>query len=192
LTRPRLTAAGSGVLALGSVALVAGWWLGWTELLVLGTSGLVLVALGLAVVLVPPVARAELSLVPARTWVDGDARAELVLRPGLLPLLAPVVEVPVEGRPPGRGQTRVRLPFLLPGRLHREAIAVSTTRRGIHRVGPVTHLHSDVLGLVRRRQEWAAPTDLYVRPRVVGLESLRGGIVHDLEGVVSVPAARRW
>ena len=46
LTRPRLTAAGWGVLGLGSVALVAGWWLGWTELLVLGTSGLVLVALG--------------------------------------------------------------------------------------------------------------------------------------------------
>ena len=185
MTRPRLTAAGWGVLALGSVALVAGWRLGWTELLVLGTSGLALVAIGLLVVMVPPVARAELSLVPARTWVDGEARAELVLRPRLVPLLAPVVEVPVEGRPPGRGPTRVRLPFLLPGRLHREAIAVSTTRRGIHRVGPVTHLHSDVLGLVRRRQEWAAAADLYVRPRIMGLESLRGGIVHDLEGVVS-------
>jgi uncharacterized protein (DUF58 family) len=176
-----LTSAGWGVLVIGSLALVAGRLLGWSELIVLGGSALLLVGLGVIVVLLPPLATADLHVHPTRTHVDGEARAELVLRAGPVPLLAPVVEVPVDGR----GPTRIRLPFVPPGRERSEAIAVSTSRRGIHHIGPATHLRSDIMGLVRRQHTWASATKLYVRPRIVELESLKGGFVHDLEGVVS-------
>ena len=141
LTRPRLTAApGSGVLPLGSVAR----WspagrLGWTELLVLRHVGpgprrarAGRGARGAAGGAGRAVAR------PARTWVDGDARRSSVHGPACAAARS-------RGRGPVGGRGRGQRPAAVPAarRPHREAIAVSTTRRGIHRVGPVTHLHSD-------------------------------------------------
>lgn len=62
---------------------------------------------------------------------------------------------------------------------------LAAERRGVLQVGPATGRRTDPLGLFRREARWARPGTLYVRPRMVALESFGSGAVRDLEGVPS-------
>ncbi|KQY64046.1 DUF58 domain-containing protein [Nocardioides sp. Root140] len=166
------------VLALGSM------WLGnryhWNEMLVMGLVCLLALAVGLVTVLWPRRARADLTLHPAKVVVGSPVEVQLSLHAKYLPLVHPVIEVPL-----GRGSTMTRLGLVAPGRSATEDLAVPTDRRGVHRVGPVTHLAGDVLGLFRRRRVCSDPKDLFVRPVTIALPTLTPGVVVDLEGVPS-------
>ncbi|KQZ69965.1 DUF58 domain-containing protein [Nocardioides sp. Root151] len=166
------------VLALGSL------WLGqhyhWNEMRVLGLVCLLALVVGLVTVLWPRRARADLTLHPAKVVVGNPAGVKLELRARYLPLAHPVIEVPL-----GRRSTVTRLGLVPPGRSASEELEVPTDRRGVHRVGPVTHLAGDVLGLFRRRRLCSDPKDLFVRPVTVALPTLTPGVVVDLEGVPS-------
>jgi hypothetical protein len=75
------------------------------------------------------------------------------------------------------------IPSLRSGEVHREDFALPTSRRGIIRVGPVSSVRGDPLGLMRREVAWTGSTDLYVHPRTVPLSGIASGWIRDLEGL---------
>lgn len=57
-----------------------------------------------------------------------------------------------------------------------------TARRSVLKVGPVTAVRSDPLGLLRREQHLTGEHELYVHPRTVRIDGSHAGLVRDLEG----------
>jgi hypothetical protein len=103
-----------------------------------------------------------------------------VLNRSPVPLLHPEVRLPI-----GTGSTRLRLPVLRRGREQVVEVPVPTTRRGVVDVGPVTARRTDPFGLLQRPARWGRAAQLYVRPRMVSLESMTTGFLRDQEGVPS-------
>ena len=178
--RADVTGTGWVVAVLGLLALILGTVMHWTELLILAGTALALVVLALLVVRVPLGARHTLRVRPLRTRVGGTVRGELVVHAGRMPLIAPEVVVPV-----GPDRARLRLPILAANREHVEPIRIAAERRGVHVVGPVAQVRTDVLGLARREVPCTGAVEVFVRPRTVPLDSLAPGVVNDLEGVPS-------
>ncbi len=175
-----ITATGWFAVVLGAGSLVAAAAMHWTELYVLGVALLGTLLLALLLVRLPSRARYDVAARPARTSVGGAVQAEVEVTAGLMPLLSPEIRVPV-----GERVVRLRLPVLGPRRRHREALTITTDRRGVHPVGPVTEVRADPIGLVRLRRPRTGAREVFVRPRTVALDSLSPGVVNDLEGVPS-------
>ena len=57
--------------------------------------------------------------------------------------------------------------------------------RGVLRIGPARMRRTDPLGLRVGSASWAAPVELFVRPRMVAIDALGIGSVRDLEGTPS-------
>ena len=55
----------------------------------------------------------------------------------------------------------------------------------MHTIGPLVHVRTDPLGLLRRRARWAAAEELLVRPVITLLRPLDPGLISDLDGVPS-------
>jgi uncharacterized protein (DUF58 family) len=72
-----------------------------------------------------------------------------------------------------------------PGAERAETIEVPPLPRGVHPVGPLIHVRTDPLGLLRRRSRWAGIEELLVRPRLTVLRTLDPGLISDLDGVPS-------
>ena len=176
----RVTSAGWAVLLLA----VVGWGLGlpleWTELRLLGATATLVLVVGLVTVLLPRRASATVTARPDRTSVGSSTTIELEVRAGLLPVPSPVVRL--EG---DVASQVLRMKSLWPGRARRESFEQPGRRRGIFTVGPVRHIQSDPLGLLRRTTSWGAPSSLWVRPRVVVPDAFVLGGVFDLEGTPS-------
>lgn len=75
------------------------------------------------------------------------------------------------------------VPSLRIGAAHREEFALPTSRRGVIRIGPVSSVRGDPLGLMRREVAWTGSTDLFVHPRTVPLSGIASGWIRDLEGL---------
>src|SRR5690606_28953331 len=78
-----------------------------------------------------------------------------------------------------------RMPTLRPGATVRHEIPLDTPRRGVLVVGPVEHVRTDPLGLLRSTRQWAPAVEVYVRPRMIGLRSLSLGQLRDMEGAAT-------
>jgi uncharacterized protein (DUF58 family) len=180
-----LTPAGRAVAVTATGGVVMGLVAGFTELLLLGVLCLVVLALSLLVVRLPSRVTARLELRPARTTA-GQAGAGLleVTNVGTLPLGSTVVEVEIDART-HRPPVRLRVPQLAPGASGATEFVVPPLPRGVLRVGPARMRRTDPLGLAVSRATWAAPVDLYVRPRMVAIDALGIGFVRDLEGTPS-------
>jgi uncharacterized protein (DUF58 family) len=175
-----VTAVGRSVLVIVLLSWGAHRWLGWLEFGVVAAMGGVLLAVALVLVLLPQPARGRLRIDPNRVTAGEPATAEVAVRARWVPLVSPTVRLEVAGR------TRsLRLPFVPPGAERAETIEVPPMPRGVHVVGPLVHLRTDPLGLLRRRSRWAGAEELLVRPRLTLLRALDPGLISDLDGVPS-------
>jgi len=175
-----VTSAGRSVLLVTLAAWAAHRWLGWLEFGVLAVMGACLLASALVLVLLPQPALGRLRIDPNRVTAGEPAAAEVGVRARWLPLVSPTVRLEVAG------DTRsIRLPLVPPGAERAETLEVPPLPRGVHVVGPVVHVRTDPLGLLRRRARWTAAEELLVRPRLTALRALDPGLISDLDGVPS-------
>lgn len=160
------------------VAMVAGAWVEWNELLVAGWFVLALLALSVAFVFGRHSLDAGLDLSRDRVVVGERANGRLLITNTTghraLPL---TIELAV-----GHGRAAFDLPGLKAHGEHEELFAIPTARRAVIDVGPVRAVRSDPLGLLRREQQLSGVELLHVHPRTVRIEGSAQGILRDLEG----------
>ena len=173
-----VTVTGVGVLVTGVLAWVAGWLLGWQELMVIAASCLMAFAIGALFTVGRLGVDVTTALVPDRVVVGHLAQAQVMVRNASGRRVFPLtVEVTV-----GSGVAALAVPGLGRAGEHDESFAVPTDRRAVIEVGPVRSLRSDPLHLVRRSVVWPRVRRLYVHPRTVALDRFWAGVQRDLEG----------
>ncbi|MEZ5375237.1 MAG: DUF58 domain-containing protein [Acidimicrobiales bacterium] len=176
-----LTRSGSTIGFLALASYLAGWLLGWNELMVCAAGcGL---ALLFAVGFVIGRHRVEVTraLSHDRVTVGEAATSTLTItNPGR----TPVGPRRVEERS-GERWTTIDITGLGPGATTSVDHLLDTRRRGIVDVGPAVIAKADPLGLMRREVEQAGVDQLWVQPRVVSLRPVPVGFAKDLEGPTS-------
>jgi uncharacterized protein (DUF58 family) len=174
-----LTGLGWSCVAVGLVAVAIGHHEGWTELAAVGVLCLALVALACMFLFGRTLVRVDLEVAPMRTTVGSPSSGAVhLMNTTRTPLLPILLELPV-----GPAVARFRLPVLMPEQPHEELFVVPADRRGVYPVGPAMTRRGDPLGLVSRDLTWGGEMEVFVRPRMVPLDSLGGGLLRDLEGV---------
>lgn len=173
-----VSALGWAVLSLGAGCWLAGWLLGWGELLVVATACLLV----LVVCALLTVGRSRLSvqveLNPRRVVAGSPAAGRLRVGNSSFARLLPVLlELPI-----GVSSAQFALRRLRSGEYQEELFTVATTRRGVVPVGPATTTRGDPFGLVRRSVPRNEAIELMVHPITVALDSLGAGVLRDLEG----------
>jgi uncharacterized protein (DUF58 family) len=161
-----------------ALAFLAGYGLGWAELVAIAWAGSVLL-LAAGGYLVRRTAYLVTLTMPTTRVVVGESAPGLVgvSNPSRRHLPGVSIEVPV-----GDGLARFAMPGLARGGAYEDVFLVPTRNRGIITVGPVRTVRSDPIGLVRRERLWARPIDLYVHPRTLSIPSMSTGFIRDLEG----------
>lgn len=173
-----VTVTGRAVLAVGLVAWLLAWRLGWEEMAVVAGACLALLLIAMGFMLGATTLEVALTVEPPRVTVGEPVAGEVeVVNRARTPLLPVLLELPV-----GEGGVAFHLPTLLPGARHGELFVVPTERRGVIPVGPVTTARGDAVGLFRRDVTWSKSVEIFVHPRVTPLEPLGAGLMRDLEG----------
>mgnify|MGYP000904130408 CR=1 FL=1 len=170
--------AGALVAVAASLGLVLGLAFGWVEWMVAGAVALVLLAMSVPFLFGARAYDVDLTLTHERVVAGQGVTGEIVVRnDGARVALPGRLDIPV-----GRGLVEFGVPLLRAGQSVSEPLEVPALPRGIVRVGPVTTVRSDPIGLLRREHAFDDVHDLYVHPRTVGLPSTSAGLVRDLEG----------
>lgn len=173
-----VTPLGWVMLAVIPAAFLAGYTLGWLELVVVGWAGVVLAVIAALYLIGRSPFRVSLTLPHRRVVVGDPARGAVTLHnPTRRRALGVKVEIPV-----GVGLAELAMPSLKAGASFTNEFAVPTLRRGVIPVGPVRTVRADPIGLVRRELVWTDTEDLVVHPRTVGIPSTSTGLIRDLEG----------
>ena len=175
------TVAGAIVAVLGVACYLAGWQLGWIELMVVaaGCGAALLIAVGFVVGRLA--IDVERSVDPARVMVGEPAGALLTAsNPGRRPTRSIVVDEHI-----GATIVPITVPSLAPGGEHQTFYQLPTDRRARVSIGPAEVVRADPLRLLRRRVGHAPATDLWVHPRWSLVEALPSGFAKDLEGPTS-------
>ena len=164
------------------VAYLAGWQLGWVELMVVAAGCLIVLVLAVPFVVGRLALDVQRSLEPERVTVgDRSVAVVRVTNPRRTPISSRTIEDHVAGRP-----LRLDIPPLGPGRATE---AVYTAADGPPRAsspsGPALIVKSDLLGLMRREIVQCGEQTLWVHPRVTALAPLPVGFAKDLEGPTS-------
>ncbi|WP_439591903.1 DUF58 domain-containing protein [Microbacterium sp.] len=191
LARLRLIGSAVRPLAWVLIAMAAGSWIvgqlaGWTELIVAAIVIAIIVAL-CAVFLIGRTAY-DVSLDLARTRVVVGERAVGALtlaNNGTRAILPSRIVLPV-----GAGRGEFGIQRLAPGERAEELFAIPTQRRGVVKVGPVSVVRGDPLGLFERAHQRDAPVDLFVHPRTVLFDGQSLGYLRDLEGLPAADLSR--
>ena len=172
------TPAGRGVLLVAVAAWLLGVRLGWQELFLVAACCLIALLLAVGFVIGRPALGIVLELDPARVRVGDPAAGRLIAtNRSRARLRALGVEVPV-----GLGRATFQLPSLAAGASHEELFVVPTERRAVIGIGPSSAVRTDPLGLLRREGVKQAAVELFVHPKIIGLDSLSPGLQRDLEG----------
>lgn len=170
--------AGALVALAATVGLVLGLVFGWVEFLVAGAVSVALLAMSVPFLFGARAYEVDLSLTHERVVAGHGVSGEIVVRNGGTRSALPGrLDIPV-----GRGLVEFGVPLLRPGQRVSEPLDIPPLPRGIVRIGPVTTVRSDPVGLLRREHAFDDVHDLYVHPRTVGLPSTSAGLVRDLEG----------
>ncbi|MBX3194453.1 MAG: DUF58 domain-containing protein [Microbacteriaceae bacterium] len=173
-----VTPLGWVMLAVIPVALIAGYRLGWLELIVVGWAGVVLLAVAALYLIGRAPYVMELDLPHRRVVVGEPATGVIqVANPRRRRTLGVTLEIPV-----GHGLVEVAVPGLRGGVSHEHAFDIPTLKRGVVSVGPVRTVRADPVGLVRRELAWTPASELVVHPRTIGVPSSSTGLIRDLEG----------
>ena len=173
-----LTSTGRGLVVVAVVAVLAGWALGWPELVGVGVAGAG--ALGLAAVALRrrPELVVERTLQPSRVTAGDPATGHLVV-------------TNPEGRASatrsahervGSGSVEVAVPRLAAGASTSVDYDLPTARRGVLDVGPLVVRRGDPLGLARADQELGGSAQLWVHPRRHVVPPLPSRLLRSLEG----------
>lgn len=173
-----LTSTGRAVLTGSAGAYAAGWLLGYHELWVVATTGVILVVAAVAWTAVGRRVEVERAVAPSRV-VRGDiAEARVTLtNPSRWPMWSLRAEDQV-----GAHTVESRLPTVAARGSTRGGYRLPTTRRGVTTVGPLRIVRDDPLGLVRRARQMGGTETLWVYPRIHPLSPLPAGRQRDLEG----------
>jgi uncharacterized protein (DUF58 family) len=156
----------------------AGWALGYPELAVVGTGGVLALAVGLGLVVRRTSLQVRRELIPDRVARGEPAVASLHVQ-NVARLSSPRLSA-VD--PCGPRQTRVALPRLRPGASREVSYRLPTERRGVFPVGPLQVDRSDPLGLWRRWQRFDQSAVLRVHPVVLPLPVAPSGRRLHLDG----------
>lgn len=175
------------VLIAGAVVLwIAGASLGWWELTVAAVVLTVLLALCALFLIGRTAYDVTLDLTRTRVVVGERAVGALTLsNSGARAILPSRVVLPV-----GAGRGEFQVSRLAPGAEAEELFAIPTVRRAVVKVGPVSVVRGDPLGLFERVHRKDEPVDLYVHPRTVLFEGQSLGFLRDLEGLPATDLSR--
>jgi uncharacterized protein (DUF58 family) len=173
-----ITPLGWVMLGIIPASLVAGYGLGWLELVVVGWAGVVLVLVAALYLIGRAPFVMDLSLPHRRVVVGDPAQGRIeVANPRRRRTLGVKVEIPV-----GHGLAEFAMPGLRGGAGYQHDFAIPALRRGIVPVGPVRTVRADPIGLIRRELQWTESAELVVHPRTIGVPSTSTGLIRDLEG----------
>ena len=173
-----VTPFGWAVLAIMVAAWVIGWQLGWREAMLLAAACLLLIVMSLVFLIGRGTLQVSVLLQPRRVSVGAPAAGQVSVTNVSPRRMWPIrLELRV-----GAAVARFNLPALPGGRHHDELFVIPTTRRAVVPVGPARTVRGDPLGLMRREVAWTGVTELFVHPRIVGLDPLSSGLLRDLEG----------
>ncbi|WP_245981413.1 DUF58 domain-containing protein [Frondihabitans australicus] len=176
-----VTPVGWSMLVIAPASLIAGYRLGWLELVAVGYAAVVLLCLAALYAIGRNAFTVSLTLPHQRVAVGDDADGRVtVANPTRRRVLGVTVEIPI-----GQGLAEISLPGMRGGDSVEESFAVPTGRRGVIPVGPVRTVRGDPIGLVRRELEWTGVTELYVHPKTIGIQSTSTGLIRDLEGTAT-------
>ncbi|MDF2561576.1 MAG: hypothetical protein K0R99_3022 [Microbacterium sp.] len=191
LTRLRKITAAIRPLAWVLMALAVGFWVigqiaGWAEF----TVAAVVIAIAVAVCALFLIGRTayDVSLDLARTRVvvgDRAVGALTLANRGSRAILPSRVVLPV-----GSGRGEFGIQRLAPGEEAEELFAIPTQKRGVVKVGPVSVVRGDPLGLFERAHRRDDPVDLFVHPRTVLFDGQSLGYLRDLEGLPAADLSR--
>lgn len=191
LARLRKITASVRPLAWVLMATAIGFWIlgqvaGWSEF----TVAAVVIALTTALCALFLIGRTayDVSLDLARTRVVVGERAVGALKlanRGTRAILPSRVVLPV-----GSGRGEFGIQRLAPGEEAEELFAIPTQKRGVVKVGPVSVVRGDPLGLFERAHRRDDPVDLYVHPRTVLFDGQSLGYLRDLEGLPAADLSR--
>lgn len=191
LTRLQLVARAIRPLAWVLIALSVGFWIlgqiaGWSEF----TIAAVVIAITVALCALFLIGRTayDVSLDLARTRVVVGERAVGALtlaNHGTRAILPSRVVLPV-----GSGRGEFGIQRLAPGAEAEELFAIPTQRRGVVKVGPVSVVRGDPLGLFERAHRRDDPVDLFVHPRTIVFDGQSLGFLRDLEGMPAADLSR--
>lgn len=174
-----VTPFGATVLLASGVAWVVAATVGWIELLLGATTGLLVVALCGLFVMTRGRPRVEVEPNPRRI-VEGTGVATVTARvwnQAKVPMLPLELEVTV-----GSTVETFSLPTLPARGMWQDRFPVAGARRGVIAIGPAATVRSDPLGLLERRVTFTDVTWLYIHPATVPLAPLGTGLLRDLEG----------
>jgi uncharacterized protein (DUF58 family) len=175
------TPAGRAAVIVMVAAWVLGVRLGWQELFLVAACCLIALLIAVGFVAGRPSLDISIELDAARVSVGSPAAGRLVAaNSSRARLRALSVEVPV-----GMNRATFPIPSLAAGASHDELFVVPTDRRGVIPIGPPTAVRTDPLGLLRRDAVEQTTVELFVHPKIIGLESLSPGLQRDLEGQAS-------
>ena len=173
-----VTPFGWAVLAIMVAAWVTGWQLGWREAMLLAAACLLLIVMSLVFLIGRATLQVSVLLQPRRVSVGAPAAGQVSVTNVSPRRMWPIrLELRV-----GAAVARFNLPALPGGGHHDELFVIPTTRRAVVPVGPAHTVRGDPLGLMRREVAWTGVTELFVHPRIVGLDPLSSGLLRDLEG----------
>jgi uncharacterized protein (DUF58 family) len=173
-----VTPLGWVMLAVIPLSFLAGYLLGWLELVVVAWAGLVLALIAVLYLVGRTPFHVTLGLAHRRVVVGEAARGVVrVDNPSSRRVLGVKVEIPV-----GVGLAELAMPSLRRGAEYTQDFAIPTLRRGLIRVGPVRTVRADPIGLVRRELVWTDALELVIHPRTIGVPSTSTGLIRDLEG----------
>lgn len=173
-----VTPLGWVILGLVPAAFVAGYGLGWIELVAVGFASSAVIMIASLYLIGRNAFTIELSLEQTRVVVGDPARGVVSAHnPTRRRLTGAKVEITV-----GSGMAEVALPGLGHGERFRHDFPLPTGQRGVVAIGPVRTIRADPIGLVRRELLWTASTDLFVHPRTIPIPSMSTGFIRDLEG----------
>lgn len=170
---------GWAVVAVVVVALTVGYVAAWTELVLIGWTGVIVLLVAAAFLVGRSRHEATLSIPVGRVVVGDQAAIHLtVVNPTRHRLGRVRVEVPV-----GEGVADFPIPGLAVGARFEDTFVMTGTRRGVVPIGPVRTIRADPIGIVRRERRWDDRVDLFVHPRTISIPSISTGFVRDLEGI---------
>lgn len=170
--------AGALVSIAATAGLVLGLLFGWTEVLVAAAASIVLLVLSVPFLFGARAYDVDLRLTRERVVAGDGVEGEILVRnEGRRLALPGRLDIPV-----GSGLVEFGVPLLRPGHTVAQPLEIPALARGVVRIGPVTTVRSDPLGLLRREHAFDDVHDLFVHPRTVGLPSTSAGLIRDLEG----------
>lgn len=191
LVRLRMITAAIRPLAWVLMALAVGFWIlgqiaGWVEFTI--AAVVIAITVGLCALFLIGRTAYDVSLDLARSRVVVGERAVGALtlaNRGARAILPSRVVLPV-----GSGRGEFGIQRLAPGEEAEELFAIPTQKRGVVKVGPVSVVRGDPLGLFERAHRREDPVDLYVHPRTVLFDGQSLGYLRDLEGLPAADLSR--